>query len=81
MRYTETFLNGTREIVDVTEMTFIRTVPGSGVEVKHPEWEMFLAQLAREAGHYLGLGTVKLTTRLQNLLLWEKDSMWRDYHK
>ena len=59
----------------------LRTVPGSCINITHPEWEKFLAGLACQAGKYLGLGSVTLTTRLQNLHLWEKDSMWRDHHK
>ena len=58
----------------------LRTVPGSCIDIHHPEWERFLAGIARQAGKYLGLGNVTLTTRLQNLHLWERDSMWRDHH-
>ena len=34
----------------------LRTVPGSCLDITHPEWERFLAGLARQAGKYLGLG-------------------------
>ncbi|SPQ20738.1 4365ba90-5cd0-4ebb-a8c2-fee5817932d9 [Thermothielavioides terrestris] len=55
-------------------------IPGSGVTVQHPEWQDFLAGLAARAAEYLGFGNAKLTTELDALYLWEKGSLFRDYH-
>lgn len=60
---------------------WFRVIPGSGVEVKHPEWEGFLRRLIAKKAEYLGFGEAMLEPRLHALFLWEKDSLWREYQK
>ncbi|KAK4236701.1 hypothetical protein C8A03DRAFT_35391 [Achaetomium macrosporum] len=54
-------------------------VPGSGVQVDHPQWQSFLDDLALEAAEYLGFGSAKLVPQLHGLFLWEMGSVFRDY--
>ncbi|KAL2015064.1 hypothetical protein VTK56DRAFT_6416 [Thermocarpiscus australiensis] len=56
------------------------TIPGSGIKIDDRGWDKLLDRLAGTAGEYLGFGTAKFTPRLHGLYLWEKGSVWRDYH-
>ncbi|KAK3935411.1 hypothetical protein QBC46DRAFT_271860 [Diplogelasinospora grovesii] len=55
-------------------------ISGNQITCGNPQWKAYLSELVSKARENLGLGDRVLKTRLHGLYVWEKGSLWRNYH-
>jgi hypothetical protein len=57
-------------------------VAGKHVTIRDPVWDAYLRMLRQAAGEYLGFSDLsRFRIALHGLYLWERESLFRDYHK